>query len=708
MKSFDTSMHKAIIWDMFDPYLNVGPDFLVATLSHFKPSKIPIDLHKGPYEVSEICGGESFYGPQIISPSIHKARAQDNLFRSARLLLVIPSTSTDKHRQLEVLSDRAPTKAPGILYQDAQFMSFLSALNHESTSSWRRPYCTLMCALPMVAWESFVFTKALPILPHAEKLAKYGPRQGARKYIEYKCKNCCTQSGADAAEQQAYRDSCKVHSVPGVPGRPAAGTRVRPPQVAARVPLPQSNVPLHASAPNPPLQQPQLGRGHGVPVARGRGGTPAACDRHPVLKITRYKTSIYKTPPSHTFWNPVHSKQTRYIPPMCRFSHQRRHLPYWNVPGHVSDAPFSIFSSATTTPTSLRPRHIESASKCAPMPTEIQMSLKTGILSNTNNELSHRMARNNQRQSAAARRAREAHEKAAKAPSGNRGKSRATAVVLSASSSGCVRTTRPRTNAPAQPAQSESNNSLTPTVVKTTTTQVEEPPMAANSVQPPVDPAFFDFDFDSLLASLETCPSIFAQDTSNTGNNAPTTDPLDEFMTMYGFSDIMSSDGAASSFVSGAPFNNELPLLPPPPPESPPAPSPTVEHPSESVPRSRCARKEVDEANIIYSTRSRAPTARKRFADEQLSDRPTKKRRASKRHKVEMAANVFTLSISCRHISRWREICPRSMPGPGQATLAGTSRPRECAVFPAKSGTCAANVPGLSRMYRVNHGMDRE
>ncbi|KAJ7922381.1 hypothetical protein B0H13DRAFT_2655645 [Mycena leptocephala] len=219
---------------------------------------------------------------------------------------------------------------------------------------------------------------------------------------------------------------------------------------------------------------------------------------------------------------------------------------------------------------------------------EIQMSLKTGILSNPNNELSHRMARNNQRQSAAARRAREAHEKAAKAPS--------------------------------------------------------------------VDPAFFDFDFDSLLASLETCPSIFAQDTSNTGNqfttydrtfdpavfglpggdfnalmpsnsSAPTTDPLDEFMTMYGFSE---SDGAACSFVSGAPFNNELPLLPPPPPESPPAPSPTVEHPSESVPRSRCARKEVDEANIIYSTRSRAPTARKRFADEELSDRPTKQRRASK------------------------------------------------------------------------------
>ncbi|KAJ7913237.1 hypothetical protein B0H13DRAFT_1874056 [Mycena leptocephala] len=107
-----------------------------------------------------------------------------------------------------------------------------------------------------------------------------GPRQGAWKCIEYKCKNCYTQSGADAAEQQAYRDSCKVHSVPGVPGQPAAGTRVQPPQVAARVPLPQPNFPLHAAAPNPPLQQPQLGRGRGVPVSRGRGRAPAARDRH--------------------------------------------------------------------------------------------------------------------------------------------------------------------------------------------------------------------------------------------------------------------------------------------------------------------------------------------------------------------------------------------------------------------------------------------
>ncbi|KAJ6573755.1 hypothetical protein DFH09DRAFT_1078732 [Mycena vulgaris] len=155
-----------------------------------------------------------------------------------------------------------------------------------------------------------------------------------------------------------------------------------------------------------------------------------------------------------------------------------------------------------------------------------------GILSNPNNELSHHMVHNNQRQSAATCRACESHEKAVKGPS----------------------------DAPVQPAQFRLENSLTPTVLTTPTTQSEEQLMPANSVQPPVDPAFyFDFDFDSLLASLETCPSFFAQDTSSTqlstydrtfdpavfslpgrdfnvlmpsNSSAPTTDLLDKFMTM--------------------------------------------------------------------------------------------------------------------------------------------------------------------------------
>lgn len=69
---------------------------------------------------------------------------------------------------------------------------------------------------------------------------------------------------------------------------------------------------------------------------------------------------------------------------------------------------------------------------------EIQMSLQTGILSNSNNEFSHRMARNSQRQAATARRARE------KASTGKRVKSKATAPVLSASSSGRVKTAKQR------------------------------------------------------------------------------------------------------------------------------------------------------------------------------------------------------------------------------------------------------------------------
>ncbi|KAJ6620851.1 hypothetical protein B0H10DRAFT_1689824, partial [Mycena sp. CBHHK59/15] len=43
---------------------------------------------------------------------------------------------------------------------------------------------------------------------------------------------------------------------------------------------------------------------------------------------------------------------------------------------------------------------------------EIEMSLETGILSNPNNEISHRMARNFQRQTTAARKARESREAA--------------------------------------------------------------------------------------------------------------------------------------------------------------------------------------------------------------------------------------------------------------------------------------------------------
>ncbi|KAJ7748191.1 hypothetical protein DFH07DRAFT_962268 [Mycena maculata] len=137
-----------------------------------------------------------------------------------------------------------------------------------------------------------------------------------------------------------------------------------------------------------------------------------------------------------------------------------------------------------------------------------------------------------------------------------------------------------------------------------------------STFDPTIDPAVFCLPGGSLNTLM---PSSFSM---------PTTDPLDAFMAMCEFSGILS-DTTASNFASAAPFNDELPSLPPPPPESPPdlvaPPSLAVECPSEPVQRSRRVRQEVDETNIIHSTRTRAPTTRKRIADEELSDRPQKK-----------------------------------------------------------------------------------
>ncbi|KAJ6448604.1 hypothetical protein C8R47DRAFT_1296991 [Mycena vitilis] len=320
---------------------------------------------------------------------------------------------------------------------------------------------------------------------------------------------------------------------------------------------------------------------------------------------------------------------------------------------------------------------------------EIQMSLQTGILSNPNNELAHRMARNGQRQSAAVHRARESRKtedvskelqrqldasiaatkslkeqlKAAKAPSGRRGKSKSTAVVLSASSSGRVRTARTRKDAPVQPTQSESDVSLNTVLLTTNPVQEDAQPMPVEWVQPSADTASsFDANIDSLLASLgfpDTGFTFPAQDLAMTQVSSldPILDPavfgfdfnmlmpfesgmlatgplamepLNEFMS-YGMSSVLPDTAPPDvqgtggfDFVLGAP-SDQLPTLPPPPSESPPAPSPPVEHRTDTGQKSRRARKEVDEANIIISTRSRAPTTRKRVADEDVSEQPQKK-----------------------------------------------------------------------------------
>ncbi|KAJ7614283.1 hypothetical protein DFH06DRAFT_1344233 [Mycena polygramma] len=82
---------------------------------------------------------------------------------------------------------------------------------------------------------------------------------------------------------------------------------------------------------------------------------------------------------------------------------------------------------------------------------------------------------------------------------------------------------------------------------------------------------------------------------------------------MYGYSgalpDITASYFAAS-FVPAESSESQLPSLRPPPRDSPPGPSTPAEPRAETVQRSRRVRKEVNEANIVTSTRSRAPTAR--------------------------------------------------------------------------------------------------
>ncbi|KAJ7278738.1 hypothetical protein C8J57DRAFT_1573390 [Mycena rebaudengoi] len=93
-------------------------------------------------------------------------------------------------------------------------------------------------------------------------------RQAARKCIETLCKNCCVQAGADAAEQQMYRDSCKVHQVPSVAGRRVADARAPAPQPAAPT---QPAQPVQPPAPNLPPPHGQAGRGHRIPVAHAGG-----------------------------------------------------------------------------------------------------------------------------------------------------------------------------------------------------------------------------------------------------------------------------------------------------------------------------------------------------------------------------------------------------------------------------------------------------
>jgi hypothetical protein len=139
-----------------------------------------------------------------------------------------------------------------------------------------------------------------------------------------------------------------------------------------------------------------------------------------------------------------------------------------------------------------------------------------------------------------------------------------------------------------------------------------------NGVLSTVDPTLFGLATDNCTAVI---PSNF---------DTPAVDPLHNFLASDGFMGSSTDFGAIidPSFASAGP--SDSPMLPLPPPESPPAASPAVGQslepkPGPSSPRLRRSREEVDLRNILHTTRVQAP--RKRFAEyEDVSGRPHKKK----------------------------------------------------------------------------------
>ncbi|KAJ6597405.1 hypothetical protein B0H10DRAFT_1959763 [Mycena sp. CBHHK59/15] len=122
-------------------------------------------------------------------------------------------------------------------------------------------------------------------------------------------------------------------------------------------------------------------------------------------------------------------------------------------------------------------------------------------------------------------------------------------------------------------------------------------------------------------------------------------------MALFGPYGIPGDVGMASDIFSASTeshLENQLPLLPPPPPASP-VPSPAIDNAGPSAPKSRRSRHEVDEANILTSAHSRAPTERKRIAEEEVSSQ------AQKRNRRKLLAGFMNIS----HNS-WRTLLHRS------------------------------------------------
>ncbi|KAJ7860643.1 hypothetical protein B0H13DRAFT_1900882 [Mycena leptocephala] len=168
----------------------------------------------------------------------------------------------------------------------------------------------------------------------------------------------------------------------------------------------------------------------------------------------------------------------------------------------------------------------------------------------------------------------------------------------------------------------------------------------------------FNFDFNMFTDSILDSANIGVLSTDfdvAVPSGALSEEHFQGFLYSYG-SGGLHATANFENVPSVGPFINPFPMLPPPPPESSPAPSPDVDHSSDpcpSAPKSRRSRKEADEANIVTSTRSRAPTERKRVADGDISSRPPKKGRARSITMCRVSSHVRYIRSGCvRHMCR--------------------------------------------------------
>ncbi|KAJ7723928.1 hypothetical protein B0H16DRAFT_331186 [Mycena metata] len=168
-------------------------------------------------------------------------------------------------------------------------------------------------------------------------------------------------------------------------------------------------------------------------------------------------------------------------------------------------------------------------------------------------------------------------------------------------------------------------------------------PMQTSSLPSVSDPSLFEFtasNFDTPLpaagpaiptqASSISDPALFGFAMSDFNNPLPVEpNVLDEFMAYCQSAGIFFADPDTTSNVATG-VADHFTSLPPPPPESPPAMQLPVEEFSEpglSAPRSRRGPRNegIDMANVISSTRTRAPSSRKRGPDEDIAGQSKKK-----------------------------------------------------------------------------------